>query len=79
MARLLRAGCSHDQQTHARCREVCENMARGGGARVYAVPLYLDHHRLVMGVTSSMLLGREYPPGRRDGNGRSAVPGEAIV
>lgn len=55
-------------------------MARGWVVPVCtAVPLYLNHHRLVMGVTSSMLLGREYPPGRRDGNGRSAVPGEAIV
>lgn len=79
MARLLRAVCSHDQQTHARCREVCENMGRGVVPVCTSVPLYLDHHRLVMGVTSSMLFGREYPPGRRDGNGRSDVPGVAIV
>lgn len=69
----------HMTSKHMHDAARCVRTWPGGGVRVPSVPLYLDHHRLVMGVTSSMLLGREYPPGRRDGNGRSAVPGEAIV
>lgn len=63
------AECSHDLETHARCRRVCEFVTRvvwcvriaadGSGVPIPLGCVVINHRLFTTGVTSSILLGRE--------------------